>query len=176
MKRRRPAASEAIPLSYEGHPLFQDLLRIADFVKEFYYKLFSVEGDIFKECSVAWSAFRLIIIAGLYDSVRRLEKYTIMDVPRDILKEVADITVLAARMGVRVDWLDEVLGQIVLKKKHLSLLESAQAMEEKLFELDSQRDEITQTLAEIDAEMVANNFSAEKVVDYPVRVLRGEQL
>lgn len=99
-----------------------------------------------------------------------------MDVPRDILKEVADITVLAARMGVRVDWLDEVLGQIVLKKKHLGLLESAQAMEEKLFELDSQRDEITQTLAEIDAEMVANNFSAEKVVDYPVRVLRGEQL
>lgn len=49
-------------------------------------------------------------------------------------------------------------------------------MEEKLFELDRQRDEIMQTLVEIYAEMVANNFRVEKMVDYPGRVLREEQL
>lgn len=99
-----------------------------------------------------------------------------MDVPRDILEEVADVTVSAVRMGVRVDWLDEVLGQIARKRKHVDLLEQTQALEEKLYELDRQRDEITQTLADIEAEMVANNFSVEKVVDYPVRVLRDELL
>lgn len=36
----------------------------------------------------------------------------------------------------------------------MDLLEQTQALEEKLYELDRQRDEITQTLAEIDAEMV----------------------
>lgn len=99
-----------------------------------------------------------------------------MDVPRELLKEVAEVAASAARMGVRFDWLDEVLGQIVRKRKHVDLLEQTQALEEKLYDLDRQRDEITQTLAEIEAEMVANNFNVEKVNDYPVRVQRDELL
>lgn len=90
-----------------------------------------------------------------------------MDVPKDVIEEIADVTASATRRGVRVDWLDEVLGRIASKKKHLDLLERMQALEEKLFELDPQRDEITQALPEIDAEMVTNNFSVEKSVRLP---------
>lgn len=41
----------------------------------------------------------------------------VMDMPREVIEEVAVITASAARMGGRVDWMDEVLGQISSKKK-----------------------------------------------------------
>lgn len=46
-----------------------------------------------------------------------------------------------------------------MKRKHLDLLEKLRTIEDKLLELDRQRDEITQSLAEIDAELVYNNLS-----------------
>lgn len=145
-------------------------------MRAFYDRLFSAEGDIFKDCSLAWTSLRSLIVVGLYGSVRKLEKYTTMDVTNELLEEVADVATSAARMGIPVDWLDEVLGQIAREKKHVDLLERTQALEEKLFKLDRQRDEITQTLEKIDAEMLANNFNVEKVNNYPVRVLRDEFL
>lgn len=153
-----------------------DLPHVGEFVKAFYNKLFSAEGDIFKNCSIAWISLRSLIIIGLYDSGCKLERYTIMGVLMVILEELADVTASAARMDVQLDWLIEVLGQIAQKKKHVDLLERTQALEEKLYELDRQGDEITQTLAEINAEIVANNLSVEKVTGYPVRVLRDELL
>lgn len=90
---------------------------------------------------MAWSAFQLIIISGLYDFVRWLEKHMIMDVPLEVLEEVVDITASAERMGVRVDWMDEVFNQIGSKKKHLDLLEWMRALEDKLLQLNRQRDE-----------------------------------
>lgn len=59
-------------------------------------------------------------------------------------------------------------GRIATKRKHLDLLEKSGALEDKLLELDRQRDEITQSLAEIDAELVY----IQKVNNYLVRVLK----
>lgn len=123
---------------------------------------------------MVWPALRSIIINGLYDASRKLERYMIMDVPNDVLEEVADITASAARIGVKVDWMDEVLGHVALKRKHLDLLESARALKDKLVELDHQRDEITQALVEIDAEVIYNNFSHDRVTNYPITVLRKD--
>lgn len=39
-------------------------------------------------------------------------------------------------------------------------------------QLDRRRDEITQSLAEIDAELIYNDLSIQKVNTYPVKVLR----
>lgn len=143
LRRKRPAPSTAIPLTCEGHSFFEDLPSVPEFVKSFYNELFASEGDIFEGCSVGWSAFRSIIISGPYDSVCRLEKHMIMDVPREVLEDVVDITASAARMSVRVDGMHEVLDQIASKKRHLDLLERTCALEDKLLELDRQRDEIT---------------------------------
>lgn len=96
----------------------------------------------------------------------------IMDVPTDILEEVVEVTALAARNGIRVDWMDETMGKIVMKRKHLELLDKIQALEDELVELDRQRDEISQILAEADAELVYNNLSHQRVTNYPVKVLR----
>lgn len=91
-----------------------------------------------------WPAFCLITINGLFESVRKLEKFMIMDVTTDILEEVAEVTASAARNGVRVDWMDKTLGRIATKRKHLELLDKIQGLEDDLVELDHQWDEISQ--------------------------------
>lgn len=65
-------------------------------MKSFYDELLSTEGNIFWDCSVVWPTFRSIIINGLFDSVRKLEKYMITNVSTVILEEVAEVTALAA--------------------------------------------------------------------------------
>lgn len=67
--------------------------------------------------------------------------------------------------------MDETLGRIATKRKHLELLDKIQTLEDELLELDRRRDEITQTLAEADAELVYNNLSRQRVTNYSVRVL-----
>lgn len=91
-----------------------------------------------------WPAFCLITINGLFESVRKLEKFMIMDVTTDILEEVAEVTASATRNGVRVDWMDKTLGRIATKRKHLELLDKIQGLEDDLVELDHQWDEISQ--------------------------------
>lgn len=128
------------PLDMRGTSIFEDLRALPQIVKSFFNELLSTEGDIFQECQVVWPALRIVIITGLFESVRRLEKFMIIDVPIDILEEVAEVTASAARMGVRVDWMDEILGKVATKRRHLDLLERTRVLEDKLLELDSQRD------------------------------------
>lgn len=76
---------------------------------------------------------------------------------------------------MRVDWLDEALGRVAMKKKHQELLDRIQSLEDKLAELDRRRDEVSQLLSEADAELVYNNFSHQRVTNYPMRVLRRRE-
>lgn len=50
---------------------------------------------------------------------------------------------LAAQNGVRVDWMNETLGRIATKRRHLELLDKIQALEDELVELDHRKDEIS---------------------------------
>lgn len=128
-------------------------------MKFFYDELFFTEGNSFQDYPVVWLAFRSIIINGLFESIRKLERYMIMDVPTDILEEVTEVTALVVRNGMRVDWMDETFDRIAAKRKQLELLVKIQTLEDKLIELDHRRDKITQTLAEADAELLYNNLS-----------------
>lgn len=123
LRKKRPALTTAGPLTWEGHPFFEGLPTLPEIMKSFYDELLSTEGNIFQKCPVGWPVLRTVIISGLFESVCSHEKYMIVDVPTDILKEVAEVTVSAARMGVKVEWMDETLGRIVTKRRHLNLLE-----------------------------------------------------
>lgn len=153
-------------------PFFVDTPTLPEVMKYFYNELLATEDNIFQDCSVAWPAFRSIIINGLFDSVRKLEKYMITDFPTVILEGVAEVAALATKNGVRVDWLNETLGRVVTTKKHRELLERIQALEDELVELDRRRDEVSQLLSEADAELVYNNLSHQRVTNYPMKVLR----
>lgn len=144
-------------------------------MKSFFDELFSVEGDIFQDCPVVWPAFRLIIITSLFEFVRRLEKFMIMDIPVEVLEEVTEVIASVVRNGVRVDWMDEALGRIATKRRYADLLEKTQALEDELLELDRGRDEITQTLSKIDADLIYNNLSHQRVTNYPMKALRKRE-
>lgn len=102
LKSKRHASTTTTPLSCYGHPFFEDFFpNLSDNI--FHNELFSNEGDIFHECPVVWPALRPIIINGLFEPVQQLEKYMIIDVPSEILEEVAEIAALAGRTGVKVD-------------------------------------------------------------------------
>lgn len=68
--------------------------------------------------------------------------------------------------------MDETLDKIAIMRKHLNLLKKLKDLKDKLVKLDRQRDEIIQSLGEIDEKLVYNNLSLQKINNYPVRVLR----
>lgn len=61
-------------------------------------------------------------------------------------------------MVVQVGWIDKVLKKTAGKSKHLDLLKRSNELKKKLEQLDSKREEITRTLAEIDAEFLYNDL------------------
>lgn len=64
------------------------------------------------------------------------------------------------------------LGSNCIKEETPGPLREIAHLRRKITRVRRQRDEITQTLAEIEAELVHNNFSFEKVMNYAVRILR----
>lgn len=87
-----------------------------------------------------WPKIQAIFINRLFESVQKLEKYMIIDVSPQVLAEVTDVTASATKMGVRVDWLYDILGKILHKKKHLDLLRRWKELTKELEQLDHMRD------------------------------------
>lgn len=58
---------------------------------------------------------RETIIKGLFSSTQKLEEFKILEVSSNVLSGVANIAVAAAKMGVKVDWMDKVLDEIIDK-------------------------------------------------------------
>lgn len=65
--KKRAFPSDAASLSCEGHPFFADTPALPEMMKSFYHELLAIESNIFQNCSVAWPAFRSIIINGLFN-------------------------------------------------------------------------------------------------------------
>lgn len=59
----------------------------------------------------------MAITEGLCNSVKKLEQSTVVEIPAQVLPEVADVTAAAAKMRVKIDSMDKVLGEIINKKK-----------------------------------------------------------
>lgn len=112
---------------------------------------------------------------GLFESVQKLEKHMIIDVPPQVFEEVTDVTASAAKMGMEVGWMDEAFGKIANKKKHLDLLSISKELTKEMEQIDHQRNEITQILPEIDVKYVYNDFSFHQVKSYRVKVLNRKK-
>lgn len=77
----------------------------------------------------------------------------IIEVPLQVLTEVANVISWAAKMGVKVNWMDETLGKIARKKEHVDLMKRSRDLIKELKQLDRRRDGITQILAETSTEL-----------------------
>lgn len=68
---------------------------------------------------------RKMIVEELYCFVQKLQRFTVLKVPAQVISEVADIVAIAARMGVKVGWISKILGEIIVKREHYNLLQEA---------------------------------------------------
>lgn len=68
---------------------------------------------------------RKMIVEELYCFVQKLERFTVLKVPAQVISEVADIVAIAARMGVKVGWISKILGEIIVKREYYNLLQEA---------------------------------------------------
>lgn len=85
-------------------------------IKSSHNAVFSVEGDIFEDCYFDWVQMRKMIIEELYNSLKKLKRFIVMEVPPQVVSEVADRVAKVARMSVKVEWMIKSLARLQRKE------------------------------------------------------------
>lgn len=88
LRRKRPTPSTTIPLHTRGTRFSKIFLVFSGSLNLFVMSSLLLRATFLN--SIAWLAFWSLIISCLYDSVRRLKKHIIMDVLREVLKDVRE--------------------------------------------------------------------------------------
>lgn len=99
----------------------------------------------------------------------KLERFTILEVPSQTVTEVAYIVATAARMGVKVEWIDKTLDEIAVKREHYNLILEARNLEKKTEQLDRDKGEAVRRLGEI--ELVYKDYSFLTIYNYGIYVI-----
>lgn len=55
---------------------------------------------------------RKLIVEGLFASIGKLETYTILNIPPEIIFEIVNTINVVERVGIQVDWIDSAIGSI----------------------------------------------------------------
>lgn len=63
-----------------------------------------------------------LILEEIYQGVRKLETFNILDVPDNIVLKAVSTVVVAGKMGIQVEWIDRVIGEISFRRDHFELL------------------------------------------------------
>lgn len=63
---------------------------------------------------------KMLILYKLYKGVLKLESFTILDVPDNVFSKVARIVIVTEKMGIRVEWIDQVIGRSVPRETTFS--------------------------------------------------------
>lgn len=74
----------------------------------------------------------------------------------------------AATMGIKVGWIDRVLGERGAKKDHFTLLRDARLLRVQLEELQQELDKEGQRLVEPNTEMLYMNFTSYSITNYKI--------
>lgn len=69
-----------------------------------------------------------------------------------------------ARMGVKVEWIDKILNEIVVKREHYNLILEARNLEKKTEQLDRDKEEAMRRLGEI--ELVYKDYNFLTIYNY----------
>lgn len=71
----------------------------------------------------------------------KLKKFTILEFPQQVVFEVADVVATAAKMGIKVESLDKVLGETAAKRDHFPLLQEVKKLRKRIEELQHEKEE-----------------------------------
>lgn len=59
---RASRSSPEAPLNYSEHPFFIDIPNVPQDKKDFFYKVFAKEGEIFKGCIIEWEPVKELVL------------------------------------------------------------------------------------------------------------------
>lgn len=98
-----------------------------------------------------------------------------MEIPPQVLSELAYIVATATRMGVKIEWIDRILGEISTKREYFNLLQQAQNLRKEIEQLDREREKALRRLGEIDVEMVYKDNGIHTILNYRTLVVRRSE-
>lgn len=90
---------------------------------------------------------------------------SILDVLDSTISRVARVVVVAENFGIRVDWLDRVIGVICARKEHSVLVQQEEQLSTQNAKLCEEAGRAKQRLGEIRVEMAFRNFCPGPVVN-----------
>lgn len=62
-----------------------------------------------------------LILKGIFEGVRELKSFTILDVSDMVTSRVARVVAATKKTAVRVGWLDKVISEICVRRDHSTL-------------------------------------------------------
>lgn len=99
-----------------------------------------------------------LILKGIFESMHVLESFTFLGVPDKVLSSVARRVTIVERRKVWVDWLDEVIGNICLRRDRIVLPKKEEQLKTRLAELLGETAGVQQMLGEIQTEISAKGL------------------
>lgn len=86
----------------------------------------------------------------------------------DVASEVARIVAAAEKIGIKLGWLDKVIGGICAKQDNSILIQKNHRLSTRLAELQEEIGKTKQMLTEVQAEMSLRNISSESIDNYSI--------
>lgn len=94
--------------------------------------------DIFKGIIFDWEPMKEIILRGIFEGVREVESFPILDVPGQVISRVACLVAAGEKARVRIGWLDNIIGEIYVRRNHSSLGQKEEQLSFRLTELQEE--------------------------------------
>lgn len=103
--------------------------------------------------------------------MKELESFSILDVPDAVISRVARVVSATEKSGIRVDWLDCIIGEISSCQDHAALAKKEERLSIRVTELSEELGGAKQQLGEVRAEMVLRNFCPRPVPNGKIYII-----
>lgn len=97
-----------------------------------------------------WASFKKLILEEIYKGLLKLESFNNLDVPDNVVSKVVSTIIAAEKVGIRVEWIDKVIGEIGVRRDHFELLREARLLRIQFEEFHEQMGRLGRRLAELD--------------------------
>lgn len=124
----------------------------------FFNHVFAKEGYIFEGSSCGWEAMKELLLKGIFEAVQELESFAILDVPDKVISRVTRVVCAVEKSGVRVDWLDRVIGEVSSRRDHAILANKESRLSNQVAQLREELGRAEKQLGVVRAEMALRNF------------------
>lgn len=74
------------------------------------------------------------MILKIFQVVQKLEANPVLNVPSEIVVEVADAVETTKKMGIQVDWIYKILREINTKRDHYAMVWESQSLRNRIAE------------------------------------------